>query len=79
MSYEKHNFRSGDVITSQSLNEMDEQIAKNENDIAYLKEILMNTNAILFKLLDNLFIGENGELILSNITHVFELLDEEEF
>ena len=33
MSYTKHNFQSGDKLYASELNEMDEQIYKNESDI----------------------------------------------
>lgn len=33
MSYEKHNFKSGDKLFAAQLNEMDEQIAVNESNI----------------------------------------------
>lgn len=34
MSYEVHNFRTGDIIEAQPVNEMDAQIAQNAQDIA---------------------------------------------
>ena len=34
MSYKKHEFKSGDTLTAISLNEMDEQIYKNEQDVS---------------------------------------------
>lgn len=34
MSYEVHNFRTGDIIEAQPVNEMDAQIAQNTQDIA---------------------------------------------
>ena len=34
MSYNVHNFRTGDVIEAQPVNEMDAQIAQNVSDIA---------------------------------------------
>ena len=33
MSYEVHNFRTGDIIEAQPVNEMDAQIAQNAEDI----------------------------------------------
>ena len=40
MSYSKHNFVSNTVLYHTALNEMDDQIAKNESDIADLSEAL---------------------------------------
>lgn len=34
MSYEVHNFRTGDIIEAQPVNEMDAQIAQNAQDVA---------------------------------------------
>lgn len=40
MSYEKQNFRSGDVLSAEDLNEMDDQIAANESAIEAVEEAI---------------------------------------
>ena len=42
MSYIKQKFSSGDVLYASSLNKMDEQIYKNENDIIQISEEIVN-------------------------------------
>ena len=48
MSYEKQNFRSGDVLSAEDLNEMDDQIAANEEAIADVEEAIENLSVYTF-------------------------------
>lgn len=52
MAYEKHNWQSGDIIYASQLNEMDEQIKKNEEEQTHLSESIteiLTTTKNLYK------------------------------
>lgn len=55
MSYNTHNFKSGDILKNTQLNEMDEQIVKNETEITNVKEDLTEID----NLLDEVFFSIN--------------------
>lgn len=57
MSYTKHDFKSGEKLYAVQLNEMDEQILKNESDISNLSSEIEDLNETL----DNYLL--NGEIV----------------
>lgn len=73
MAYTKHNYQSGDKLYASQLNEMDEQIAKNESDVNRLNEEKMdkaqgvnNAGRLLYTnddgKLDHLEVGDTLEI-----------------
>lgn len=62
MAYPKQNFSDGNVLFAAQLNAMDDQIAKNENDIKLSNEHIMSgdiDDAILHL---GLYVDEDGDI-----------------
>lgn len=68
MSYTKHNFQSGEKLYASELNEMDEQIFKNESDISSLSEEIANQRGEIkfvpqdYSFVGGKFLGDDGSI-----------------